>query len=373
MSVDSRERMKWGVRCSVLGILLNLIMVAGKLLAGKLTGSIAMVADALNNLSDAGSSVVTLFGFHEARRAADEDHPFGHGRMEYVSGLIVSLLILLMGVELLKESIGKLLDPEPTTRSTLAIVILVASIFIKLFMAWYNRRIGKRIDSPAMQAVAVDSLSDVGATTMVLLATILNPYVSWNLDAIGGILVSLLILWAGISSTRDTVSPLLGKKPSPELVKQVEEIVRKQKDILNTHDMMIHDYGPGRLYVSLHAEVPGNGDIYALHDEIDNAEKELKETLHCEAVIHMDPISVDDAKVRSRYDAVKALIKENHPGYTIHDFRMVSGSTHTNLIFDCVVPTEEQDLKEIEATLKSEVEKSFPDCYAVITVEHSYV
>lgn len=371
---DPKVRGAYGKLASILGIFLNVLMSAGKMIFGKITGSLSMFADGLNNISDAGSSVITLAGFHEAEKKADRDHPFGHGRAEYVSGLVVALLILLMGIELLKESITKIIHPEPMTVSIAAYVVLAVSILIKLYMAWYNTSIGKKIESPAMRAVATDSLSDMVTTGVVIAAMLINQFAHVNLDAWGGAAVSLLILYAGYSAARDTISPLLGQKPDPELVKKVAEIVLQQPDIVGTHDMMIHDYGPGRLFISVHAEVPGSEDIYRLHDEIDNAEKELTEELGClSAVIHMDPIAIDNEKISKTYDAVKAFMKEHYPDYTIHDFRMVPGKTHTNLIFDCVVPIEETDLDSIRKTVTEAVQAAFPDHFAVITVEHSFV
>ncbi len=370
---DPKVRAAYGRLCGGLGIFLNLLMTAGKIIAGHITGSISMVADALNNLSDAGSSVITLVGFKESEKAADEDHPFGHGRSEYISGLIVALLILLMGVELLKESITKVIHPAVVSTSLTAYLILAGSVLIKCYMAFYNSRIGRKIESPAMKAVATDSLSDTVTTSVVILTMIINQFAHVNLDAWGGILVSLIILWAGYGAARDTISPLLGQKPDPSLVSRIREIVVQQPDIIGIHDMMIHDYGPGRLIVSLHAEVPGNADIYRLHDEVDNAEKELEQKLQCTAVIHMDPIAVDNAQIRATYDAVKAFMKEHYPDYSIHDFRMVPGKTHTNLIFDCVVPMEVTDFEAVREQITSDIQAAFPGRFAVVTVEHSFV
>ncbi len=370
---DPRVRSAYGKLCSIWGIILNILMTLGKIIAGKLTGSISMVADGLNNLSDAGSSVITLFGFKAAERDADKDHPFGHGRSEYISGLIVAMLIILMGVELLKESIQKVINPVDVTPSTLAYVVMGVAILIKLYMAYYNTKVGKKIDSAAMKAVATDSLSDTITTFVVMATMLINQFAHVNLDAWGGIIVSLLILYAGYGAAKDTISPLLGQAPDKELVSKVSEIVKRQPHILGTHDMMIHDYGPGRLIISLHAEVPGAADIYELHDEIDNAEKELQDELRCIAVIHMDPIAVDDKQISETYDKVKAFMKAEYPDYTIHDFRMVPGETHTNLIFDCVVPMEQTNLSEIEEEIKQKISAEFPKCFAVVTVEHSYV
>ncbi len=366
-------RRAYGTLCSIVGIFLNILMFAGKYIAGTIANSVSITADAFNNLSDAGSSIITLFGFRLAGRKPDPDHPFGHGRIEYLSGLAVSLLILLMGFELMKSSVTKLIHPEPVEASLLAGGIMVASILIKVYMAFYNKSIGKKIDSAAMAAVAADSLSDTISTLVVLISMILSKFIDFPIDAVAGIFVAILILKTGIESVRDTVAPLLGQAPDPELVKQIETIVMKQEHIVGIHDFIVHDYGPGRLFVSLHAEVPGDVDIFELHDEIDNAEFELRDAIGCEPTIHMDPIDLNNEHLAELKEKVAQILKEYDESLTFHDFRMVPGETHTNLIFDVVVPAKykkpnEQVNRELREIIHNEI-----DCLAVIMVEQSYV
>lgn len=367
-------REAYGILCSIVGIVLNLLLFAGKYLAGILSGSLAIMADALNNLSDAGSSVVTLIGFRFAGRRPDRDHPFGHGRYEYIAGLVVSFLILLMGIELGKSSIDKIFHPESMEGGWLVILILAVSIAVKFYMHRYNRKIGERIDSSAMKATAMDSLSDSVATAVVLLCTILYQVTEWNLDGWGGGLVALFIIYTGISSIRDTLSPLLGQAPDPEYVHQIECIVKAHPEILGIHDMVVHDYGPGHRLISLHGEVSGDGDIYVLHDVIDRIEQELHEKMGCEAVIHMDPIAADDDHVNAMRDKTQKLLQQWDSRISIHDFRMVEGPTHTNLIFDAVVP---QDLAETEEEAKDRIRqiiKQLGEEYqAVVRIDRFYV
>lgn len=366
-------RRAYGTLCSIVGIFLNVLMFAGKYIAGTIANSVSITADAFNNLSDAGSSIITLLGFRLAGRKPDPDHPFGHGRIEYLSGLAVSILILLMGFELMKSSVTKLIHPEPVEASLLAGGIMVAAILIKVYMAFYNKTIGKKIDSAAMAAVAADSLSDTISTVVVLISMILSKFIDFPIDAVAGIFVAILILKTGFDSVRDTVAPLLGQTPDPELVKQIEEIVMKQEHVVGIHDFIVHDYGPGRLFVSLHAEVPGDVDIFELHDEIDNAEFELRDVIGCEPTIHMDPIDVNNEHLAELKEAVAKIIKEYDEVLTFHDFRMVPGETHTNLIFDVVVPAKyKKSNSQVNEELK-EIIHSKLDCFAVIIVEQSYV
>ena len=366
-------RRAYGTLCSIVGIFLNVLMFAGKYIAGTIANSVSITADAFNNLSDAGSSIITLLGFRLAGRKPDPDHPFGHGRIEYLSGLAVSILILLMGFELMKSSVTKLIHPEPVEASLLAGGIMVAAILIKVYMAFYNKTIGKKIDSAAMAAVAADSLSDTISTVVVLISMILSKFIDFPIDAVAGIFVAILILKTGFDSVRDTVAPLLGQAPDPELVKQIEEIVMKQEHVVGIHDFIVHDYGPGRLFVSLHAEVPGDVDIFELHDEIDNAEFELRDVIGCEPTIHMDPIDVNNEHLAELKEAVAKIIKEYDEVLTFHDFRMVPGETHTNLIFDVVVPAKyKKTNSQVNEELK-EIIHSKLDCLAVIIVEQSYV
>lgn len=370
----SALRQAYGQLCGAVGIGLNLLLFAGKLFAGTISGSIAITADAFNNLSDAGSSVVTLLGFRLAGRKPDPEHPFGHGRMEYISGLAVAGLILLMGVELGKSSLKKILSPEEIVSSPLVLAILAVSVAVKLYMFYYNRSIGKKIKSAAMSATATDSLSDAVSTTAVLIATLVGQLTGLNIDGWVGLLVALFILFSAYKAAKETLSPLLGQTPDPEFVDRIEQIVLSYPEVLNIHDLIVHDYGPGRMMISLHAEVSADGDLLQLHDVIDNAEHRLKKELGCMAVIHMDPIITNDAHTDALRMAVAEKVKAIDPRLTIHDFRTVSGPTHTNLIFDVVVPydvklTADEVRRRIGALVK-ELDENY---FAVVQVDNSYV
>ena len=367
-------RRAYGVLCGAVGIAINLLLFALKLLAGTLAGSVAITADAFNNLSDAGASIVTLLGFRLAGHKPDTEHPFGHGRIEYISGLIVSLVILLMGFELLRDAVGAILHPEAVECSALTVTILLISICAKCYMYCYNHGVGKKLNAAAMQATAADSLSDCAATTAVLLATLAGHFLHWQIDGWCGLVVSLLILWAGVQAAKDTLSPLLGQPPTEEFVQQIHDIVMANKSICGIHDLIVHDYGPGRVMISLHAEVPAHGDILALHDEIDNVEKELHDRLGCEAVIHMDPIVTNDETVNAAHEKIAALVRSIDENISIHDFRMVTGPTHTNVIFDAVVPYRcKMSDKEAEETIKKAVHELDPHYFAVVQIDKSYV
>ena len=371
---DGAVRRAWGALCGFVGIGLNILLFAGKLAAGTLSGSIAITADAFNNLSDAGSSVVTLLGFRLAGKKPDAGHPFGHGRLEYVSGLIVAGLILLMGAELAKSSVDKILHPEAVTFSWLAAGILLASIGVKLYMYLYNRAVGKKIKSAAMSATAADSLSDTAATSAVLLAMVIGKLTDVQLDGCVGLVVALFILWSAVQAARDTISPLLGQAPDPMLVKEIESLVMAHDTVVGIHDLVVHDYGPGRCIISLHAEVPADEQVLELHDVIDNIEEELAQKLHCEAVIHMDPVVVGDPTVTALHQQVAALVKTIDPRITIHDFRMVPGQTHTNLIFDAVIPFDERlTRQQVADRIRQMVSEMEGDYRAVVKVENSYV
>ncbi len=372
--MTKQVRKAYGSLCSIVGICLNVLLFGIKYFAGSVSGSIAITADAFNNLSDAGSSFITLIGFWYAGKKPDLEHPFGHGRFEYVSGFVVSIAILFMGAELAKSSVEKIIHPEDIDTGNLAMAILVISIVIKIYMAFYNKKIGKKIGSAAMEATSLDSLSDTIATTVVLFSMLVMRFTGINIDGICGVLVAIFILYAGYSAAKDTISPLLGKVPEPELVEQIEQIVMSHEEILGTHDLIVHDYGPGRLMISLHAEVPGNGDIFVLHDEIDLIERELKEKLGCEAVIHMDPIELDNELAKEIGKKLAEQLKEIEETITIHDFRMVSGPTHTTLIFDVVVPysiklTDEEVTEQVQA----QVQKLDPSYIAVVNIDKAYV
>jgi cation diffusion facilitator family transporter len=367
-------RRAYGMLCSIVGIFLNIILFAGKYLAGFLSGSIAITADAFNNLSDAGSSIITLIGFRFAGMKPDRDHPFGHGRIEYIAGFAVSALILIMGFELGSQSVQKIISPSPVDTGLLPILILVGSVCIKLYMYFYNRSIAKKIGSAAMSATATDSISDAVATSVVLLSALVARFTELQIDGWCGLLVAAFILFAGYSAARDTLSPLLGQAPDPEFVKQIEDIVMSHPEIVGIHDLIVHDYGPGRVMISLHGEVSAKGDLLVLHDAIDTVERELQDKLGCSAVIHMDPIACDDEAVMAMRDQVAQLAKEIHPSSTIHDFRIVTGPTHTNLIFDIVVPP---DLPlsdtQIQDKLQELVQRLWENCFTVVTVDKSYI
>ena len=371
---EEKKRRVYGTLGAVVGIFLNICLFTGKYLAGFFSGSIAIMADAFNNLSDAGSSFISLIGFVFSGKKPDLDHPFGHGRIEYLAGLGVSFLILLMGVELAKNSVQKILHPVSVQISTLSIAVLSASILVKLYMAYYNHAIGKKIRSATMAATATDSLSDAAATTVVLLAMLFLAVTGINIDGYCGILVAVFILAAGIGAAKETVSPLLGQAPDPEFVKEIKELVMQHEEVLGIHDMAVHDYGPGRVMVSLHAEVSGDGNIYELHDLIDRIERELKGKLHCETVIHMDPIDVGNVKTVEMKEEMVKLVKAIDERLTIHDFRMVTGTTHHNMIFDVVIPADfklsQEELKDI---IQKKVWEKWPDYYVVIDVDTAYV
>ena len=367
-------RRAYGVLCGAVGIVINLLLFALKLFVGTLAGSVAITADAFNNLSDAGASIVTLLGFRLAGQKPDPEHPFGHGRLEYISGLIVSLVILLMGFELLRDAVGAILHPEAVECSALTVSILLISICAKCYMYCYNHGVGKKLNAAAMQATAADSLSDCAATTAVLLATLAGHFLHWQIDGWCGLVVSLLILWAGFQAAKDTLSPLLGQPPTEEFVQQIHDIVMANKSICGIHDLVVHDYGPGRVMISLHAEVPAHGDILALHDEIDNVEKELHDRLGCEAVIHMDPIVTNDETVNAEHEKIAALVRGIDENISIHDFRMVTGPTHTNVIFDAVVPYScKMSDREAEEKIKQAVHGLDSRYFAVVQIDKSYV
>ncbi|HBR30636.1 MAG TPA: cation-efflux pump [Clostridiales bacterium] len=338
--------------CGVLGIFLNVLLFCIKYFAGILSGSIAITADAFNNLSDAGSSIVTAVGFKVSAQKPDIAHPFGHGRLEYISGLIVSLIILLVGIELLKSSISKIITPTEIDLSSTAFVVLIISIAVKSYMAFYNSRIGRKLGSSAMRAAAKDSISDCLATGAVLISMLITYYTGLNTDGYFGLLVALFVLFTGYTSVRDTMSPLLGQPPDSEFVRGIKETVLAHPEVVGIHDLIVHDYGPGRQMISLHAEVPAEADILAVHDVIDNIEKEIHNKFGCTAVIHMDPILTSDPKTLETKELVTALIADIDSRITIHDFRIVTGPTHTNVIFDIVVP---YDIKKPEAAIKEEI------------------
>lgn len=335
---DSKTRGAYGILCGIVGIVLNMLLCILKLVVSMLTGSVSVAADAFNNLGDAGSSVITLLGFKLASQKPDPDHPFGHGRMEYLSALIVSMLIVLVGFELGKSSIDKIINGGDTKFSIVAVIILSFSILTKFYIYVYNKNIGKKISSQAMLATATDSISDCVSTFVVLVCTCLTLVSDFNFDGWCGLCVSGFILFSGIKSVKETIDPLLGTPPESDFVNEIEKIVMSYDEIVGIHDLIVHNYGPGRVMISLHAEVNQNIDFLNAHEIIDNAEHKLTSTLNCSAVIHLDPIATDDESVNDVKMRVSNSVKTIDPMCSIHDFRMVIGEGHTNLIFDIVVP-----------------------------------
>ena len=367
-------RQAYGVLSGAVGIGLNILLFLGKWIAGTLSGSIAITADAFNNLSDAGSSIITLIGFRLSGQAPDPEHPFGHGRMEYISGLLVSVAILVMGFELIRSSFGKLRDPELIESSALVLGILLASILVKVYMFYYNRSLSKKLDSAAMKATSVDSLSDTVATTLVLIATVISKYTGLILDGWFGILVGIFIVYTGGSTLKETIDLLIGQPPKKEFIDEIREIVLGHSLVYGVHDLIVHDYGPGRRMISLHAEVAVDGDIQDIHEQIDHIEHELQEKLNCSATIHMDPIVTDDKEVLEMKAKVEAMVQSLDEAFSMHDFRMVKGTTRTNLIFDVEVPrkTSLTD-NEIMNRLKEQVHGLPGSKYlAVIQIDHEY-
>ncbi|MCQ2595212.1 MAG: cation diffusion facilitator family transporter [Treponemataceae bacterium] len=367
-------RTKYGVVCAGFGIFLNLLLFAGKFITGKISGSMAIAADAFNNLSDAASSIVSIFGFSMAEKKPDSKHPFGHGRIEYISGLIISFLIMNMGFELFTSSIEAIKTPKTVQTSALTIGVMTAAILVKLYMFIYNHQTAKKIDSASMEATAKDSFSDMFATGAALAASLVAPFVNFPIDAIAGCIVALFILYTGFGAAKETIAPLLGQPPSKELVEQIEETVRQFEHIIGIHDMIVHDYGPGRLVISLHAEVPGDKDIFILHDEIDLAEKALYDKFNCLATIHLDPIDTKNARLADLKKLAQDLAVEVNPKITIHDVRMVPGLSHTNLIFDVVRPYDcKLSAEELQKYLWIKIHEKENDVYCVITVDNPLV
>lgn len=369
------RRQAYGVLCGVVGILLNICLFTGKFLAGVISNSIAITADAFNNLSDAGSSLVTLIGFRMAGAKPDPEHPFGHGRIEYLTGLVISAAILIMAFELIKDSVDKILHPQETVFSVLALVILAISILVKLYMAYYNTAVAKKIDSAAMRATATDSLSDACATTVVLVTALISKLAGIHIDGWCGALVGVFIFVAGVKAAKETLDPLLGQPPEKEFVEAIEALVKQEPVVRGVHDLVVHDYGPGRLMISLHAEVPAEGDILAMHDVIDNLEKRLEHELHCDAVIHMDPVVTNNPEIDRLKEQEKAILSEIDQTISMHDFRVVMGPTHTNIIFDVVLPYQyRMSDDELVALLKQKTKERLGEQYfLVVKVDKAYI
>ncbi len=367
---DPAVRQQYGRLGSIVGILVNLLLSGGKLAAGALSGSVAITADGVNNLSDAGSSLISLVSFRLAARPADAEHPFGHARIEYLSSMAVAVLILLLGVELAQTSLGKIFSPEEAAFSWLTVGVLVLSILAKLWLYRFNRSLGRRIDSELMAATAADSLSDVLATTGVLISTAASPFLGFSLDGYMGVLVAVFILRSGAEIIREAMDKLLGQAPTGELVAEIESYVRSYDGVMDCHDLVVHSYGPGRCFATVHAEVPAGRDIMASHDIIDNIERDIFREKGIHLVIHMDPVVTDDVRVEQLRRLVREVLAEVGTELTFHDFRIVAGPSHTNMIFDISAPFafplgDSELCRRMEEKLKERDNSLF----AVITVD----
>ncbi|MEA4849796.1 MAG: cation diffusion facilitator family transporter [Clostridiaceae bacterium] len=371
---DKNVRQKYGYLGGIVGIACNLLLSGAKLAIGFMINSIAITADAVNNLSDAASSVITLIGFKITNRPADREHPFGHGRIEYISAMIVSFMVILTGFEFLKSSFDKVRNPETVRFDIIPFAVLLLSIGVKVWLSRFYKRIGRKIESKAMEASAADSLSDVTSTSVVALSLLASLWTTFPVDGYAGLLVSAFIIYSGISLTRDTLNPLLGEAPEQEFIRAITEKTLSYEGIIGIHDMIVHNYGPGRCIVSLHAEVPASMDIMKAHDAIDMAEQEISEEMDIHMVIHMDPINTDDKIVQKTQGQITELIKEMHEDLTIHDFRIVGGEKHKNLIFDLVVPFEydEKMARDLSNEVSREIKTRYPECNAIIYIDRAY-
>ncbi|MBQ2676888.1 MAG: cation transporter [Clostridia bacterium] len=370
---NEQVRHRYGSLGGTVGIVLNIFLFIIKIVAGTLTGSISVTADAFNNLSDAGSSIITLVGFKMANMPNDKEHPFGHGRFEYIAGLGIAFIIILVGFELLKTSFDKILNPSNVAFSLVSLIILIISVLTKLWMGLFNKKLGTAIDSAALKATATDCLSDVCATLAVIIGLVVGGLTGFNPDGYIGILVAGFIMFAGIKAAKETLGPLLGAAPDVELVNGIRDTVLSYEDVSGIHDMIIHDYGPGRTIISLHAEVPSDGDIIKIHDTIDLIEMELREKFGCDATIHMDPLAKNDEFTNQLYNKVYELVRSVDGALSIHDFRVTSGPTHTNLIFDVVAPFKfKMTDDQLISTLKELIHNENPQYFAVIQVDKDY-
>ncbi|MBR2315412.1 MAG: cation transporter [Clostridia bacterium] len=367
-------REKYGVLSGTVGIVLNVILCIGKFVVGALSNSIAITADAFNNLSDAGSSVVTLFGFKLSGKKPDKDHPFGHGRYEYISALVVAFIVLIMGFELITSAIDKIRNPEEVTLSIPTVIVLVLSILGKVWLALFNRKLGKKIDSPALSAVVTDSIGDTIATTASLLSIVITHFAKINIDGYIGIIVACFVLYAGYGILKDTISPLLGEPPDKEIVKQLVDYITSYDDVMGIHDLVLHNYGANSIFGTVHVEVSVDSDIVQIHDTIDCIEQEVLERLGIHLVIHLDPLVFNDEKVNHLRSMVVEIVTSVDERLKIHDFRVVDGPTHTNMIFDLVVPHDfRYSNSEITDVVKAKVNEIDSSYYVVMLVETDYI
>ncbi len=374
---DTSVREAYGKLGSIIGIIANIFLCVSKISVGLIFNSISITADGVNNLSDAGSSVITLIGFKMAGKPADKDHPFGHERIEYISGMIVAFVILLLGLELVKSSFDKIINPEPINFSYIMIFVLIVSIIVKLWLSYINGKIADKISSTTMKATSMDSMNDVIATSVVLISIIIAKITSYQIDGYMGMLVALFIIYSGFNILKDLMNPLLGELPDPEFINSIENKIMEYEGILNIHDLVVHNYGPSKYFATVHAEVDAKQDILLCHDLIDNIERDFARELDINLVIHLDPVVTDDQEINKLRDRVNSIINSIDERLSMHDFRIVKGKTHTNLIFDVVVPV---DFKILSKELINQIEKSINEendederYYLVVTIDKNYV
>lgn len=366
-------RGRYGLLAGFVGLACNVLLFSLKLLIGLLFGSIAIIADAVNNLSDAGSCIVTLIGFKMSSKPADEEHPYGHARVEYIAGMIVSFSILLLGIQLIGSSVREIFHPEAVEFRWLSVVILGIAILVKLWMGLFYKKVGRTIDSTAVMANSADSMNDVYATSAVLVSALIGKAAGWQLDGYAGTLVAVFIIISGIGLVRETLNPLLGTAPTQELVDKIEYKLHSYEGVLGTHDLMIHNYGPQRCFATVHVEVSAKEDILKSHDMIDNIEKDFAEEFNIHLVIHLDPVVTDDEETNHMREVVRGILQEIDEKLSMHDFRMVKGNTHSNLIFDIMVPPRyRMSDKELRETVDKQVKAHQEDYFTVITVDRSY-
>lgn len=371
---NPEARAKYGMLSSITGIVVNILLSAVKLIIGIFANSISIISDALNNVTDAGSSIVTMIGFKVSQKKIDKDHPWGHGRMEYITAFIVDILIVLVGVELFKSSFDKIIHPTLPDISNVTIVVLVIAVLTKLWLFIFYNKIAKTIDSAAIKGNAYDSISDSISTFVVLLSAIVAKIFGISIDGYASILVSIFILFTGFKALKETIDLLLGMKPDKEFVEKLEEFTKKYEMISGIHDIMVHDYGPGRKIVSFHAEVPANCDICKAHDVIDQMEQDIYEEFNCITTIHMDPIVTDDEEINEMRKKTEEIVKEINPEFSIHDFRMTDGGDRINLIFDLVIPPDnEMNHEELKNMVQQKIHSVNDKYYAVPKIENSYV
>ena len=371
---DRNVRERYGMLSSITGVIVNILLSVFKLIIGVIASSMSIISDALNNISDAGSSIVTMLGFKMSQKKVDADHPWGHGRMEYISAFIVDILIILVGFELLQSSVDKIINPELPSISNVTIILLVVAIIVKLWLFVFYKKIAKTISSAAIKGNAYDSISDSISTFAVLISALVAKFMSISIDGYVSLLVSVFILITGFKPLKEIIDILLGMKPDPEFVKEIEEFAVKYETIEGIHDIMVHDYGPGRKIVSFHAEVPANSDICKAHDIIDQMEQDIFEEFGCITTIHMDPIVVDNEEINKMRKETEEIVKSINEKFSIHDFRMTDGGERINLIFDLVIPTDEKvNVEETVTKIQNEIHNKNKKYYAVIKAEHSYV